>query len=62
VFNETGENRFTYFIVSRTQNLREKGKELNARLRGKGGGSAEMIQGSLNASAEEIREAVKEIL
>ncbi len=43
-----------YVIGSRRADLRARARELNAALRGRGGGSAEMLQGSAAASRAEI--------
>ncbi|MBE6811740.1 MAG: hypothetical protein E7523_02530 [Ruminococcaceae bacterium] len=49
--DETG---YSYIIGSATINLREKSKEINAALNGRGGGQPTMIQGSFKATQEEI--------
>lgn len=46
---------FRYVIGSRHVNLREKAKEINVALHGKGGGAPEMIQGSAQCTRREIR-------
>ena len=48
------ENGYTYIIGSEAVNLREKSKEINAALNGRGGGQPTMIQGSFKATKEEI--------
>lgn len=48
-----GEN-YNYVISSKSVNLRDKSKEINSALGGKGGGSNTMIQGSFNASRQAI--------
>ena len=50
---------YTYCMASKTVNLREKSKEINAALCGKGGGSPEMICGSACATKEEIENYLK---
>ncbi len=45
---------FTYCMASKNVNLREKSKDINSALGGKGGGSPEMICGSVSATKEEI--------
>ncbi len=50
-----------YVILSEEVNLRELGKVLNQRLNGRGGGSAEMIQGALHAGTEEIEQVMREL-
>lgn len=46
---------YKYAIGSREQDIRPLCKELNMRFKGKGGGSAELCQGSLIGSWEEIK-------
>ena len=48
------EGGYRYVCVSRSQPLRAIGKELNAALSGRGGGSDAMIQGTLGATREQI--------
>lgn len=48
------ENGYKYCLGSKTTNLSVFAKQLNAALNGRGGGKPEMIQGSVNASKEEI--------
>lgn len=50
---------FRYAIGSKTINLREKAKEINSALSGKGGGSAEMIQGTFNTDFNTIEKYFK---
>jgi alanyl-tRNA synthetase len=45
---------FSYVACSSTANLKQCAQEMNASLCGKGGGKADMIQGTLRASKEEI--------
>ena len=47
---------YKYVIVSNTTDLRAASRDINAALGGRGGGSPTMIQGSLTASLEEIKE------
>ena len=49
------ESGYRYIIGSKTVDLRAKSKEINAAIKGKGGGKSEMIQGTANAAAEEIK-------
>lgn len=46
---------YAYIAGSKTVDLRLKAKELNEALSGRGGGSPEMIQGSVKATEKEIR-------
>ncbi len=48
------ENGYKYCLGSKNTNLSAFAKQLNAALNGRGGGKPEMIQGSVNASKEEI--------
>ena len=47
---------YQYVLASASVDLRALGKEFNAALQGKGGGSAEMISGNLKAARAEIEE------
>lgn len=51
---------YRYVCVSRSKPLRAIGKELNAALSGRGGGSDAMIQGTLGATREQIEEFFKQ--
>ena len=53
-FSGNDESGYKYIISSTTVDLREKTKEINAAISGKGGGSSEMIQGSCVAKREDI--------
>ncbi|MBR0442894.1 MAG: hypothetical protein IIX15_01000 [Clostridia bacterium] len=53
VFSET-ENGYRYVCVSRTKPLRALCKQLNETLNGRGGGTDAIIQGTLNATREQI--------
>ena len=48
------EGQWKYILVSRHVDLRANGKEINAAIGGRGGGSREMLQGSCTASRESI--------
>ncbi len=50
---------FKYVISSNTVDLRERAKEINTVLSGRGGGRPEMIQGSFAAPFEKIKEYFK---
>lgn len=58
VFNKTASG-YSYIIASEKVALRAKSKEINAALNGKGGGSDAMIQGSVTADEETIRNYFK---
>lgn len=49
------ENGYSYILGSSSVDLKAKAKEINEALSGRGGGSKEMIQGSVKATAECIR-------
>ncbi len=53
-FSGDDSNGYKYAIVSRTEDLRETGKALNAALNGRGGGKPECIMGTVNATKSEI--------
>ncbi len=54
VFSGNDESGYKYAVVSRTQDVREIGKALNAACNGRGGGKPDMVQGSVSASKSEI--------
>ncbi|MBQ8015749.1 MAG: alanyl-tRNA editing protein [Clostridia bacterium] len=54
VFSGSDESGYKYAVVSRTQDVREIGKTLNAACSGRGGGKPDMVQGSVSASKSEI--------
>lgn len=56
VFSGDDESGYKYIIAARREGLRAAAKNINAALGGRGGGSDEMIQGSIAASAEKIIE------
>ena len=56
VFCETEDGAWNYVIASRHADLLAKAAEWNKALSGRGGGSAEMVQGSFRASRQEIEE------
>ncbi len=58
-FTGSDSEGYKYVIAQRGGDLREKAKELNALLRGRGGGKPEMIQGSFSATEEEIRKVLE---
>lgn len=53
-FSGSDESGYKYAIVSRTEDVRQIGKELNAACSGRGGGKPDMVQGSVAASKAEI--------
>ena len=52
---------YNYTAGSLGRDMRAFGKELNARLQGRGGGSAQMVQGTFRASREEIEKVFQEL-
>jgi alanyl-tRNA synthetase len=50
---------YKYVISSNTTDLRVMAKDINSALSGRGGGRSEMIQGSFNASLEQIKNYFK---
>ena len=54
-FIGSDEEGYRYIIGSANVDLRAKGKEINAAIKGKGGGKSEMMQGTATASAAEIK-------
>ena len=60
VFSGSGTS-WNYMILSRNIDLRQYTKQINSELNGRGGGPKEMIQGNLQASEEQICEALGRI-
>ena len=56
VFCGTDDRGYTFTAASKSIKLRETAADMRLRLGAKGGGSDEMIQGSVNASEEKIKE------
>lgn len=56
------EEKWYYFIISHSVDLKAKAKQINEALSGRGGGSAEMIQGSFSGTKEAVAEALRRIL
>lgn len=53
-FSGTDDAGYKYIIAANGMDLRALSKEINAALSGRGGGSAQMIQGSCNATRDQI--------
>lgn len=53
---------YHYILGSKTVDVREISKNLNAQFHGKGGGKPQMVQGSLNGCAKEIKELIETLL
>lgn len=51
-----GESGYRYAVSSSKEDVRPLGKKLNETFSGRGGGSAELVQGSLRGREEDIRE------
>ena len=58
VFAGTDSDGYRYVIGSRSEDVRPLSKNLNSALDGRGGGKAEMTQGSLKGTQEMIREVL----
>lgn len=54
IFSKVGEG-YKYIIASNTLDLKALSREINSAIDGRGGGSAQMIQGSCNANEETIK-------
>lgn len=54
VFSGNDTDGYKYAVTSRSEDVRQIGKNLNAACNGRGGGKPEMIQGSVAASKDEI--------
>lgn len=55
------DNNYKYAVSSMKQSVREISQKLNAAFSGRGGGSDELVQGSISASEAEIRNFLTEI-
>ncbi|MBQ8857025.1 MAG: hypothetical protein IJ024_02650 [Lachnospiraceae bacterium] len=60
-FMGSDQKGYHYILGSKTVDVREVSKKLNAQFSGKGGGKPQMVQGSLIGSKNEIREIFEEI-
>ena len=61
IFAGTDESGYRYVVGSRENDVRPYSKALKEKLSGRGGGKPEMIQGSVQATEEAIREAIAEV-
>lgn len=59
IFFGSDRSGYRYVIASKTTDIRPIAKQLNADCNGKGGGKPEMVQGSLNATREQIQECLE---
>lgn len=57
VCSGSDEAGYSYCIGSRENDMKQLGKALNSALNGRGGGSAQMVQGTFFASGKEIQES-----
>ena len=55
IFTSSKENEYKYIIGSKTEDVKELGKELNNSFNGRGGGSKNMVQGSLIGNEKDIK-------
>lgn len=60
-FSGNDVNGYIYVIASTSIKLRQMAKEINIALNGKGGGSDEMLQGSVKAAKSEIEKYFSEV-
>lgn len=58
VFVGNDEEGYQYVLGSRSRDIQDAGKRLNARFQGKGGGRPPMIQGSLNGKEQALKEFI----
>ena len=58
VFVGNDEEGYQYMLGSRSRDIQDAGKKLNARFQGKGGGRPPMIQGSLNGKEQALKEFI----
>lgn len=61
VFSKNADGSYKYAIGECDGDLRSFTKEMNAALNGRGGGKPFFVQGSVQASEEEIREFIKNV-
>ena len=58
-FSGSDEGGYRYIMGSRNVDLKARAKELNALINGRGGGKAQMIEGSATAQREQIARALE---
>ena len=58
-FSGSDETGYLYIIGSKKIDLRERSREINAAINGKGGGTPEMIRGRAASTAEKIQKTMK---
>ena len=59
MFVGTDADGYNYIIGSKTKDCREVADAMKEKLGARGGGSAQMVQGSVQARAEDIAEFIK---
>lgn len=60
-FSGNDSKGYCYVVTSKTRGVRSLAKEINTALSGKGGGSEELIQGSVKATKEEIERFMESV-
>ena len=61
VFVGNDEEGYQYVLGSRSRDIQDAGKKLNARFQGKGGGRPPMIQGSLHGKEQALKEFIQNL-
>ena len=61
VFVGNDEEGYQYVLGSRSRDIQDAGKKLNARFQGKGGGRPPMIQGSLHGEEQALKEFIQNL-
>ena len=61
VFAGTEEAGYRYVIGSKSEDVRPLCKKINEAFQGRGGGKAEMVQGSLHGAEEKIRAEIADV-
>jgi alanyl-tRNA synthetase len=61
IFTSTAQDEYKYVAASKTMDVRTIATELNQTFHGRGGGSKEMVQGSLTGTKEAIEHFIKEL-
>ena len=61
VFVGSDEEGYQYVLGSRSRDIQDAGKKLNARFQGKGGGRPPMIQGSLHGEEQALKEFIQNL-
>ena len=61
-FIGSDEKGYHYILGSKTVDVREVAKQLNAQFDGKGGGKPQMVQGSLTGEKRAVQDALKNLI